>query len=252
MERQPVYKHLAVVLCLLILSSCATISRGNFGAFKRSLNNKPHGYSVEEDVTGSAPKELIEVFEVRPGDCGRSDDWSDCKNDRERSELSQAEKDNLAGDEYWYGWEIYFPEDYTNIYPTKVALGQFHQKSSHPVWMFQNSNGGYHLDDQVLGSTSRYHTLITQEDLLGKWHKVEVHVIWSTKEDGLFEVWVNNEKKVTHKGKTMSAKQVYFKYGIYRSFMKRYKNKFNETEVPGQTVYFSNVKRAKNRDGLKP
>ena len=51
--------------------------------------------------------------------------WNDCEKDRERSELS-SKNNNYPGNEYWYGWFIYFPEDYPNIYPTKTALGQLH------------------------------------------------------------------------------------------------------------------------------
>jgi hypothetical protein len=58
-----------------------------------------------------------------------------------------------------------FPENYINVYPTKTALGQFHQEGSHPVFMFQNSSDGYCLDDQVMGSTRKYYKLIDEKDL---------------------------------------------------------------------------------------
>ena len=41
----------------------------------------------------------------------------------------------------------------------------------------------------------------------------------------------------------MIGKKVYFNYGVYRSFMSRTKKKLKTTEVPSQTVYYSNVKR---------
>ncbi|MCJ8299667.1 MAG: polysaccharide lyase [Pseudomonadales bacterium] len=245
------YKLLILVLSVTILNGCVTLDKGDFGTFKRSLNNKPHGYIVVEDPTKTAPVKMVEVFEVRPGDCGSDEGWSDCKKDRERSELSGS-KDNYPGDEYWYGWSIYFPEDYPNIYPTKTALGQFHQKSSHPVWMFQNSRGGYHLDDQVGGSTRRYYELIAEAELRGKWHKIELNVRWSKNDDGFFKAWVDGVAKVDYKGQTMDAQKAYFKYGIYRSFMSRHKNKFNIEQVPAQTVYYSNVKRGESRDTLLP
>jgi hypothetical protein len=192
----------------------------------------------------------VERFEVRPGDCGSNEGWSDCAKDRERSELSEQRKATRPGDEWWYGWSIYVPDDYINIYPTKVALGQFHQDDSHPVWMFQNGDGGYHLDDQVTGSTRRYHTLLSDAELRGHWHTIEVQVRWSRDSDGFFRVWVDEAQKVDYAGATMSADRVYFKYGLYRSFLSRYKSATGSAVAPAQTVYFSNVRRSKDRVGL--
>jgi hypothetical protein len=236
-------------------TSVTAVNRGIFGKAIRSLNNKPHGYVVVDDPTGTAPTKRVEGFEVRPGDCYWNQGWNDCKKDRERSELTENNsKPNRHGSEYWYGWSIYFPENYINIYPTKTALGQFHQRNSHPIWMFDNASfvGGYQLtqtiNDYGRGTT---HPLISEEDLRGKWHKIEVHAKWSRdRESGIFQVWVNGELKVDYKGKTMSAKEVYFKYGIYRSFMSNYKSKFKTDKVPAQTVYYSNVKKGYARENL--
>jgi hypothetical protein len=244
-----------IVCCIGLvatLGACATIDQGSFGPFQRSLNVKSYGYSIAEDQTKTSSVNLIEIFEVRPGDCASEGGWSDCANDRERSELSEQNKSTCPGDEYWYGWYIYFQDDYRNIYPTKVALGQFHQDKSHPIWMFQNADGGYHLDDQVMGHTRKYYKLIDETELRGKWHRIEVCVRWAKDETGFFRVWVNGEQKVDYTGKTMDAEKVYFKYGLYRSFLSRYKNQYQTDVVPVQKVYFANVKRAKSREGLAP
>ena len=45
---------------------------------------------------------------------------------------------------------------------------------------------------------------------------------------------------------------VYSMYGVYRSFMTRYKNIYDVDKVPTQTAYFANVKRAKTKEGLLP
>ena len=235
----------------------SAVNRGIFGKAKRSLNKAPHGYTVISDPTTNAPTKLVEVFEVRSGDCYKNpgaNGWNDCDHDRERSELFENNsKPNRHGSEYWYGWSIYFPENYINIYPTKTALGQFHQRSSHPIWMFDNasSSGGYMLEETVSDYARTRHKLISEEDLRGKWQKIEVHAKWSRDSDtGVFQVWVNGELKVDYKGKTMSAKEVYFKYGVYRSYMVNYKAENKVSEVPAQTVYFSNVKKGHAREGL--
>lgn len=234
----------------MVIAGCQTVDRGSFGQFDRSLNTKSHGYEVVEDPTGKSPTQNVERFEVRSGDCGADSGWSDCAKDRERSELSQKGGRNPLGSTYWYGWSIYFPTDYPNISPTKVALGQFHQEKSHPVWMFQNSSGGYHLDDQVYGSTRQYHELIDESDLRGKWHRIEVHANWAKNDTGFFKVWVNGEQKVDYSGETITASKTYFKYGIYRSYLSRYKATKGVDDVPTQIVYYANVKRAKTREGL--
>ncbi len=239
-----------LLLSILGVVACAGLSTGNFGPFERSLNQKSYGYRVVEDPTKSAPSKVVEIFEVRPGDCDKDGGWSDCANDRERSELKEQNKDNYPNDEYWYGWSVYFPLDYINVFPTKTALGQFHQKGAHPVWMFQNAGGGYHLDEQVPGYTRRYYELVAESELRGQWHKVEVHVRWATDDKGFFRVWINGQQKADYKGQTMTADAVYFKYGVYRSFMSRYQNANDTDAVPAQIAYFANVKRGSSRESL--
>jgi len=244
----------ALPLVLILLSSAAMaqtdLDRGSFGPFTRSLNTRPYGYAVVPDPTGNAPAPLVERFEVRPDDCETGPGWSDCANDRERSELTERGARNPEGSEWWYGWSLYVPADTPNIYPTKTAFGQFHQEGLRPVWMFQNKDGGYHLDDQVAGQTTRYIPLIEEADLRGRWHRIEVHAKWSRGADGVFQVWVNGTQKVDHHGPTMSAPLVFFKYGVYRSFLSRYKEAKGTDAVPAQTAYYANVRRAATREGL--
>ena len=147
-------------LCMALSATTVAGERGSFGPFVRSLNDTAHGYTVIDDPTGSAPTPQVERFEVRPGDCGANRGWNDCTSDRERSELSERGGRNPVGSTWWYGWSLYVPADTPNVYPTKLALGQFHQEGSHVVWMFQNDGGGYHLDDQVSGRSRQYHELI--------------------------------------------------------------------------------------------
>lgn len=248
-------KILVVVMTVSGLGALAadpTLDRGSFGTFVRSLNTTAYGYQVVEDPTGTAPTPTVERFEVRPGDCGADAGWSDCAHDRERSELSQKDSRHPAGSTYWYGWSMYVPADYINVFPTKVDLGQFHQDKSHPVWMFQNGDGGYSLDEQVRGRSGRQFKLIEDQGLRGTWHKIEVQAKWSRDADGVFKVWVNGVQKADYAGPTMSATATYFKYGVYRSFMSRYRNAKGVKDVPGQTVYYANVRRSDTREGLAP
>jgi hypothetical protein len=227
-----------------------SIDRGSFGPFERSLNVKAHGYAVIADPTGTAPTRMVERFEVRPGDCHFNAGWNDCESDRERSELGERGRQNPVGSTAWYGWWLYIPDDWINVFPTKVALGQFHQVGSHPVWMFQNDKGGLYLDDHTTGRTRQYHLLIGESELRGRWHRIEVHAHWTREETGFLRVWVNGEQRVDYSGPTMTAKTVYFKYGVYRSFLSRYLQAHGNSEVPAQIAYFAGVKRARSRDQL--
>lgn len=226
---------------------------GHGGEFIRSMNIKPHGYAVIKDFTGKAPNAFIEKFEVRPGDCHTIPEWSDCKNDRERSELSGPEN-NYINTEFWYGWSLYIPEDYPNVYPTSTALGQFHHhRHDNPAFMFKNGdgliNGGYWVSREFEGTTNSMQ-LLSEEEFKGKWHHIEIHAKWHDT-NGFFIVYVNGVKKWHFAGETIYAKHpIYFKYGIYRSFVSRYKNLNDVDEVPSQTAYYANVKRGKNRESL--
>jgi hypothetical protein len=256
-------KILSLIVVLITLSISQSvwsasypneINRGDFGPFQRSLNNKDHGHLIKEDVTGSAPTKLIEVFEVRPGDCfWQKSGWNDCNKDRERSELGEVKKETGSGSKYWYEWNIYFPENYADISPTATILGQFHQEKSYVIWLFQYRNGSYHLKERVFGGKNKTkHKLIGKGDLRGKWHKIEVQASWSNNDDGFFRVWVNGKQKVDYTGQTMTAEKVYFKYGIYRSFLSKYKKDNGVDKVPTQKVYYSNVKRGYTRSSLTP
>lgn len=94
--------------------------------------------------------------------------------------------------------------------------------------------------------------MIDENELRGRWHRIEVNVKWSKNGDGFFRVWVNGEKKVDYSGQTMTKSKTYFKYGVYRSFISRYRDlKGNGIEdALAQTVYYANVKRAKCREWL--
>jgi hypothetical protein len=243
-----------LITCLTVVMSttfsyAADANVSDQWSFKRSLNNSSYGYTLVDDVTGSAPSLKVERFEVRSGDCASQPGWSDCASDRERSELSENGS-APPGSEYWYGWSFYLPSSHPNIYPTKVALGQFHQRnSSVPAFMFQNDSGGL-LIDKSFGHSTEHIQLISQDELLGRWHHIEVHAKWDTL-DGFFRVYVNGDLKYEATGSTMSGSGIYFKYGLYRSFLSRYKTRFSTQDVPTQVVFFANVRRSATRQGIQ-
>ena len=121
--------------------------------------------------------------------------------------------------------------------------------------MFQNANGGYWIDNQTAGHTVEMRRLLTDEEMRGKWTDIVVHARWSDGSDGFFRVYVNgaDKAKYTWSGPTKSkGKAVYFKFGVYRSFMSRYKRANDGAEAPGQIVYFDEVRRGRTRSDVAP
>ena len=215
---------------------------------------KKHGVQIVNKKDGHpvrAGKKSIR-FEVRPGDCGYDDSWSDCKKDRERHELSGK---RFGPGEWWHAWSIFIPEDFPIIFPTKAMFGQFYLKGEGPIFAFENQwpdrniGGGYHVERDFI-HYNKLDTIASDEEMRGKWTDILVHAKWSDKDDGFFKVWVNSQPKYDYKGRTLLKKssKVYFKFGIYRSFMTRWRNKNNLQDVPAQVLYFDEVRIGKTKE----
>ena len=223
---------------------------------------KDHNHQVVSSDDGHPVRygKKSERFEVRPGDCGVTDNgkWSDCENDRERSEMTSLDDINYYdGDEYWYRWSIFFPNNHVNLYPVFITYGQFKQTGCKPVFSFINADfagGKYQIGDfgsyinssyDIKKSTDRYALLDT--NYIDKWLDIVVYAKWSTSNDGIFRVWMNGKLKRDYKGRTMYChSKGYFKYGIYRSSVsKNYLSKEITT-----VVYYDGIRISKTRDGM--
>ncbi|MEO2124346.1 MAG: hypothetical protein ABGY10_13625, partial [bacterium] len=97
----------------------------------RFAGDSEWGYSVVPDPTGLGPAEMVERFELRPGDCTSVPPYDDCSLGAERAERAQARRPSeaVAGSQ-WYRWNIFFPEDFVNTYPAKTRHGQFFDHGS--------------------------------------------------------------------------------------------------------------------------
>jgi hypothetical protein len=184
-------------------------------------------------------------FTVEPGDCSRGKHgWDDCAEDRERAELKQRDYQR-QGETWWYGFSLYLPEDFRNIWPAKVAFAQFHQEGAKPALMFQNDRDGLWLDIHDARGTARMIELIPDADLRGRWHDVVLNIAWSMTANGFVRIWVDGNQRAHYRGPTMTAEKVYFKFGLYRSHLSR------AAEAPAQTVYFDAVRRGTSRAAVE-
>ena len=267
-------KLIILSLSILLVTGCATnsstsltstLDHGSLHKFSKLNNTTKHGYQVVPDPTGTAPTEMVERFEVRSGecgglDCGGSNGPTSRTGNRERSEI-ETDNNNYQNDEYWYGWSMFLPKDHENLWPSNLTLGQFYNNdgtTDRPdtcsSFMFQNSASygvlrkGLTIDRQFKCFTREYTTILTDEELLGNWNRIEVHARWSNKEDGFFKVYTNGILKYDFEGRTMDGNGVFLKYGIYRCWVSLY----YEKTIPTTTVLYANVKRSKTREGLAP
>ena len=130
-------------------------------------------------------------FEVRYGDCGKDKPpgkWNDCKNDRQRHELSG---ERFKG-KVWYAYSIFLPKDFKSVYPVKSAMAQFHQAGSWPSLMFQFTNMGYYADRQLGYQTQEMKKILEVKDMIGKWNDILIHGNFTKKDNGFFSTQAKN------------------------------------------------------------
>ena len=242
-------KRLLVILVLLI-SFCnisyaeeiVNLPNDTSSGYKKLFKSltgkyyKDHGIQVVNKKDGHpvrSGKQSIR-FEVRSGDCGKDEmgEWNDCKNDRERHELSGGKKiDKMSKGEYWFAWSVYFPTDHQNLYPLSNNYGQFHQQGGPPVFMFKERIHGYSVVRTIGDSDYDERKLVDKKKMPGKWFEVLINAKWTKKDNGFFKVWVNDKLKYDYKGPTKTEKYVYQKFGIYRTGITRYLNYQNKSHI---------------------
>ncbi len=142
-----------------------------------------------------------------------------------------------VGEEYWYGFSIFLPDDYR---PDAIweIVAQWHgvpdfdigETWRNPV-MALSTDGGvwrlinrwdakrntYESGKKVYGGSHRYDLGAYQT---GVWTDWVFHVKWSYGEDGLLDVWQNGKRLIHQTGPNTfnDAKGPYFKMGIYKGW----------------------------------
>ena len=257
----------AVIVCTILSNSkCLAYYNPSVNhdgwqfVFSTPFGLKEHTYQVVSKADGHPVRfgKHSERFEVRPGDCGVTENGhhSDCATDRERSEMdSQLYQKFYDGDEYWYRWSIFFPLDHNNLYPIHLTYGQFKQIGCDPVFSFIEAAWGIDPDNQefrayttakyVVSPQVRWWTTL-EKDYRGKWLDIVVHAKWDHT-NGWYKVWLNGKQTVDYKGKTLFCyKGLYFKYGIYKTDISRIPSEANKTIV----VYYDGMRISKTRNGM--
>ena len=232
-----------IVTLVLCLPAESQSSEGI--AFMRFGGDSEWGYSVVPDPTGLGPTEMVERFELRPGDCTSVPPYDDCSLGAERAERAQARRPSgaVSGPE-WYRWNIFFPEDFINTYPAKTRHGQFidHGKQD-PAWALEVGSTGVLWLGAQLVEESLYFSLIDENELRGKWHEIIVHAVWSS-DEGKIEVWTNGQKNASYQGPTCVRCRVFFSYGVHRIGVSAFQKKFPGSALPVQVVFYTEPESA--------
>ena len=249
-------KNSFLILILLTGNSFAKDIRlpkdvGSGNVYTKSLKKgfKKYGYKIVNKKDGHPVRagEKSIRFELRNGDCGEDPGkWSDCKNDRQRHELSG---DRFRG-KAWYAYSIYLPNDFKTVYPVKSAMAQFHQKGSWPTLMFQFTDMGYYADRQLGYQTQEMKKLLDVKDMIGKWNDILIHINSTSKDSGFYKIWVNGNLKYEYNGTITGGKENYFKFGIYQTKVSVWSMYHPDTPYPTQVVYYDEIRAGKSRKAV--
>ncbi|MDC9720466.1 MAG: heparin lyase I family protein [Gammaproteobacteria bacterium] len=200
-------------------------------------------------------------FELGDGDCFPTEDWNDCETDRERVEFTASPRLKPTGNQC-FAFSIMLDKSFQDVSPTNASLGQIHQmggpkgtaggfQSIPPLIQFDVRYGHYSMNWHVLkGSASNvidqsvYYKLMPIDDMKGKWSDISFCLNFA---DNNISVWINGNQKLDIDQSPINAQLIpsliYFKHGIYRSFISKYKASHGKDIMPTQIVYYDEVRR---------
>ena len=232
-----------------------------YGSHSNFFGQKKKNFGLINNPVKARRGEKYQRFEVADGDCFTSGDWNDCETDRERVEFTATPMQKPTGNQC-FAYSIMLDDSFQSASPTNTSLGQIHQKggpkgsmegikSNPPLIQFDVKNDYYELNWHVLSGSvnnvrdqSVFYKLIPLNDMKGKWSDISFCIDFANKN---ISVWVNGDKKVNIDKAPINAKLVptaiYFKHGIYRSFISKYKARHGTDVMPTQIVYYDEVRR---------
>ena len=263
-------KKLLILLLLvptLAMSGTFKDDEGKFGlktkksGFKFHLNfmdHNDHNFQYIKDKTKARAGKYFQRFELRDGDCFGDDSWSDCDTDRERVEFSTRPRQPIKKNQC-YGYSLMLSKDFFDTHPTSTTLGQVHQHggptglaeglASFPPLIQIDARSGYLFFNwhELSGSAtnvidqSRYHRLKLLKDMKEVWTDISFCLDFKNKR---MDAWVDGIKKVEILKSPIFFKPegIYFKHGIYRSFISKYKAR-NNGKMPTQIVFYDEIRR---------
>jgi len=251
----------------LVISGTFKDEEGKFGlktersGFKYHLNYMDHNdynFQYINNKTKARAGKYFQRFELRDGDCFGDDSWSDCDTNRERVEFSTRPRQPIKKNQC-YGYSLMLSKDFKDTYPTNTSLGQVHQYggptgtagglASFPPLIQIDARQGYlffnwhELSGLAKNVTddSRYFRLKALKDMKNVWTDISFCLDFK---NNRMDTWVDGIKKVEILKSPIffKPKGIYFKHGIYRSFISRYKDQ-NNGKMPTQVVFYDEIRR---------
>ena len=191
-------------------------------------------------------------FEVREGDCGEDKKYSDCKSNRQRTELQTVEYQK-RNKEYWYSASIYLPEDYISVAPVRTVFTQIYEKGWKPILMITDRSSEWlEVGRMWSGEYVEMKKGIKINDMKGKWTDILINVRYTRKEDGFMKVWINNKLILESLNiKTFTPytnKGAKIEWGIYQTGVSDWKRKHGDKPYPNMVVYFDEVNQGNSKE----
>jgi Polysaccharide lyase len=194
-----------------VVTGSSEIIRGSFS------KNAKYGMRLVPDPLG-VPGQALRM-ELHYGDCGKGGGWNDCDHGTERVELV-GQNSYPEGTLLRFGWKVFFPADFKSK-GAWLVLGQLHQRDS-TIPLFQVYYQGLGLQIKRFVKTASgfyaddHNVIVTEENLRGVWHDIDITALISRTEKGSFTVRADGEEVYKYEGPTLTVKRAYFKLGIYR------------------------------------
>lgn len=193
-------------------------------------------------------------FQLPGGACRNPD----CRNDRERSELIQSTPDNHAGRAYRYTFSVYLRPDMPSVSPTNLTVWQIKPHGSGKPSLsieVQHNEVFAILSDPSRVQGDPMNPLqpavirrVTSQ-ARGHWLDFVLDARWSRGADGFLRLALDGREVLRHSGPNIdsNSERQRVRFGLYRSFLSRYKQRTGAAALPTQTALFSNVTRASLR-----
>jgi hypothetical protein len=225
----------------VLLSACVASSADAPSVMATDPNITPPGRSYLVTTSNEVARigETSQRFEIRHGDCHG---W-DCENDRRRIEIGTLDVPRghpyrpEPGDVMWYGWSIYLPTDFVDLSPAGTLVGQSKLvRWRAPLWDFSIQRGALVFKHSPRGRFDPVDCrTISLSQMRGRWTDIVVyadHSLQNQSGEAMVRVWVNGRQMCSGYQPLVTqamldhaeTNQIYFKYGIYNSYVSRWLN----------------------------
>ncbi len=199
------------------------------------------------------------AFRVEDGQCRGNVRFDDCSAGRERSEITDLAPVRLNQEE-WYAVSMFIPSGTTGIDPAITGLMQWQDTRGsgeitlglslydrEGIELVQDDPTTQQVDDMAPPRPMVIKTVVPPSQVQGRWHDVRVQAVWSTGDEGMINVWINDRLVHQHRGRNLNRNVApTFKFGVYRSGLGRI-----ERPVPTQIVIYDEIRRGRTEADVR-